>query len=160
SLTGASFGGGIYNFQGTMTARNTIVSGNTLSGTASDVLGAFAAGSDHNLIQDSTNAGGLTSGVDANIVGIDPLLGLLADNGGATPLGSAALNGSGVATFSTSALAAGDHSITAVYGGGRGYIAGNSAPLTQTVLADSDGDGVPDISDGCPNDANKTTPGA
>src|SRR5262249_35917204 len=28
-----------------------------------------------------------------------------------------------------------------------------------TLLADTDGDGVPDVTDGCPNDVNKTAPG-
>jgi hypothetical protein len=36
---------------------------------------------------------------------------------GATVIGSGSLNGGGQATFSTSALSGGSHSITAVYGG-------------------------------------------
>ncbi len=35
----------------------------------------------------------------------------------------------------------------------------NGADMTFTTLADTDGDGEPDITDGCPNDPNKITPG-
>jgi Bacterial Ig-like domain (group 3)/FG-GAP-like repeat len=52
---------------------------------------------------------------------------------GATTLGTATLNTSGVATFSTCKLSAGSHSITAIYGGGVHYRASTSAKLTQTV---------------------------
>jgi hypothetical protein len=43
------------------------------------------------------------------------------------------VNSSGVATFSTSALAAGAHSLTAVYSGNVGFAASNSSPLALTV---------------------------
>jgi hypothetical protein len=77
-------GGGILN-QGTATLRSTIVAGNT-SSTHHDVGGSalLAAGSVANLIGDAASAGGLLDGVDGNIVGVDPLLGPLADNGGPT----------------------------------------------------------------------------
>jgi hypothetical protein len=52
---------------------------------------------------------------------------------GATLLGSSALNASGVATFTTSSLSAGVHSITAQYTGNANFIGSTSAPLTQTV---------------------------
>ncbi|NPV08433.1 MAG: Ig-like domain repeat protein [Anaerolineae bacterium] len=52
-------------------------------------------------------------------------------DGGVT-LGSGSLNGSGVATYSTSALAGGSHSITAEYGGDETYL-GSSDTLEQTV---------------------------
>jgi hypothetical protein len=52
---------------------------------------------------------------------------------GATTLGIGSLNGSGQATFSTGALSAGDHSITAVYGGDLLYNPSTSSVLTQTV---------------------------
>ena len=51
---------------------------------------------------------------------------------GATVLGSKALTG-GTASFSTSALLAGAHSITAAYGGAPSYSPSTSAVLTQTV---------------------------
>ncbi|MDH6122799.1 streptogramin lyase, partial [Kitasatospora sp. GAS204B] len=52
---------------------------------------------------------------------------------GTTTLGTATLNGSGQATFATSALAVGSHSITAIYGGDTNSAASTSTPLTQTV---------------------------
>jgi hypothetical protein len=42
------------------------------------------AASSNNLIEDAANACGLTDGVDGNIIGSDPLLEPLADNGGST----------------------------------------------------------------------------
>ena len=51
---------------------------------------------------------------------------------GTTTLGTGTLS-SGKATYSTSTLAAGSHSITAVYGGNTTYNGSTSTPLTQTV---------------------------
>ena len=56
---------------------------------------------------------------------------------GSTTLGTGTLNGSGVATYSTSTLAVGSHSITAVYGGDTNNAASTSSVLTQTVNAAS-----------------------
>jgi hypothetical protein len=50
-----------------------------------------------------------------------------------TSLGSAALNGSGVATYSTASLAVATHSITAVYGGDSNNSASTSPVLKQSV---------------------------
>ncbi|HZR29869.1 MAG TPA: Ig-like domain-containing protein, partial [Terriglobales bacterium] len=52
---------------------------------------------------------------------------------GATTLGSGAVNGSGHATFATALLAAGGHSITAVYNGDANFTGSTSAAFTQTV---------------------------
>jgi len=52
---------------------------------------------------------------------------------GALTLGTTALNGSGVATFSTSTLAVGPHSITAQYNGDATHTGSTSLPLSQTV---------------------------
>jgi hypothetical protein len=52
---------------------------------------------------------------------------------GVTNIGSGALNGSGQATFTTSTLTVGSHSITATYNGDVNFITSTSAPLTQTV---------------------------
>jgi len=52
---------------------------------------------------------------------------------GATTLGTGTLNGSAQATFSTSALAVGSHSITIVYGGDGNFLTSTSPALTQTV---------------------------
>jgi hypothetical protein len=52
---------------------------------------------------------------------------------GAATIGTGTLNGSGVATFTTSALTVGGHSITAVYGGDGNFTTSTSVPLTQNV---------------------------
>lgn len=60
--------------------------------------------------------------------------GLLTFLDGATPLSTSMLNGSGVATFSTSSLAIGPHSITAWYGGEANYLPAQSATLMFSVV--------------------------
>jgi hypothetical protein len=52
---------------------------------------------------------------------------------GTTALGSASLNASGQATFATSALLAGSHSITVIYGGDGNFSSSTSAAVAQTV---------------------------
>jgi hypothetical protein len=52
---------------------------------------------------------------------------------GTTTLGTASTNGIGVATYATSALTVGSHSITAVYSANTNYAASTSAVLTQVV---------------------------
>jgi Bacterial Ig-like domain (group 3) len=52
---------------------------------------------------------------------------------GASALGTGVVNASGVATFSTSSLAVGAHSITAYYAGDGNFSASTSAAITQTV---------------------------
>jgi hypothetical protein len=52
---------------------------------------------------------------------------------GVLTLGTTALDGSGVATFSTSALAVGTHSITAHYNGDGAHTTSTSPPLSQAV---------------------------
>ncbi|MFZ0823455.1 MAG: SBBP repeat-containing protein, partial [Terriglobales bacterium] len=54
---------------------------------------------------------------------------------GATALGTGTLNGSGIATYTTSSLAVGQHSMTAVYGGDANNAGSTSSVLTQTVNA-------------------------
>ena len=62
--------------------RNTIIAGNTASGTSRDVYGSLTTGG-HNLIGDTTGATfpGTATG---DLYNVDPLLGPLASNGGAT----------------------------------------------------------------------------
>ena len=64
--------------------RNSIVAGNTVDGTPTDIFEGGVAAASHNLIGDAASAGGIQNGVDGNIVGVDPLLGPLQDNGGPT----------------------------------------------------------------------------
>ena len=66
----------------TAVASNTIVSGNTAGGAASDIAGALGPSSSYNLIG---VGGGLTNGVSGNKVGItNPKLGSLQNNSGPT----------------------------------------------------------------------------
>ncbi|MCC7173981.1 MAG: IPT/TIG domain-containing protein, partial [Bryobacterales bacterium] len=52
---------------------------------------------------------------------------------GAVSLGTALLNASGVAAMTTSSLAVGTHSLTAVYGGDQSHDGSTSVPLTHSV---------------------------
>lgn len=80
--TAASGGGGIYNGVGSVTI---LVSTLVALNTGGDLNGEpVAAGSESNLIGASDSAGGLANAVNSNIVGADPTLGPLADNGGPT----------------------------------------------------------------------------
>ena len=54
-------------------------------------------------------------------------------NDGTAAIGSGTLNASGVATFTTSTLSTGNHTITAVYGGDGNVVGSTSAPLTETI---------------------------
>ena len=61
--------------------------------------------------------------------------GIVAFLDGTTSLGTGTLNTSGVATFTTSTLAAASHAITAQYGGDTNYASSASSALTQVVDA-------------------------
>ena len=97
-------GGGIYNFfNGTTTnVRNSIIAQNTSNGTAKDFSGTLTS-QGHNLI--GTTAGATVVGTTTgNIVGQNPLLGVLQDNGGPTPTralqtGSPAIDAADPANF-------------------------------------------------------------
>jgi hypothetical protein len=54
---------------------------------------------------------------------------------GTTQLGTSPVNGSGIATFSTSTLAAGTHSITAAYSGDGNFNGSTSSAVSVTVIA-------------------------
>ena len=56
------------------------------------------------------------------------------DNAGATTLASSVSLTGGVATFSTSSLTAGNHTIVAVYSGDPNFIHSNSTPTVNTIL--------------------------
>jgi Bacterial Ig-like domain (group 3) len=53
---------------------------------------------------------------------------------GASPLGTSALNGVEIATFSTSSLGTGSHSITASYGGDANYLPATSSPFVLSIV--------------------------
>ncbi len=55
---------------------------------------------------------------------------------GDAPLGTGNLNGSGVATFTTSTLGLGQHTLTATYGGDTNFDVSTSADFVQTVSPD------------------------
>lgn len=78
-------GGGL-SISGTPTLKNTIVSGNFVGtgSTSSDVSGTLSSLSTFNLIGHAGSAGGLVNGINGNQVGVNPLLGSLANNGGTT----------------------------------------------------------------------------
>lgn len=74
----ASQGGGVYQ-SGPLSAKNTIFSGNT-GGTSPNIKGVLTSGG-FNLIQNTSGASGF---VGTDLVGVNPLLGALQDNGGFT----------------------------------------------------------------------------
>lgn len=57
------------------------------------------------------------------------------NGGAATTLGTGTLDGSGIATFSTTGLSVGSHSITASYGGNTSYLASASTVVTVVATA-------------------------
>lgn len=61
--------------------------------------------------------------------------GSVAFTDGTTQLGTGTLDGTGKATYSTSSLAVGTHSISAAYGGNTSYTASTSTPVSVTITA-------------------------
>jgi autotransporter-associated beta strand protein len=78
----------------------------------------------------------LTATVTANSPGSGIPTGTVNFLDGSTTLGTGTLNGSGQATFTTSALSTGSHSITAVYAGDDNY-AGSTSIATSLVVAEN-----------------------
>lgn len=76
-----------------------------------------------------------TATVSAPTAGAGTPTGTATFSDGATVLGSATLNAVGQAMFTTSSLTAGTHSITAAYGGDGTFNGIASAPLAQTINA-------------------------
>ncbi|MCA9139550.1 MAG: right-handed parallel beta-helix repeat-containing protein, partial [Planctomycetales bacterium] len=71
--------------RGTITLHNSIVAHNVRdAGLAPYDLTEVEPSSSNNLIGDPATSGGLANGVNGNIIGVDPLLAPLADNGGPT----------------------------------------------------------------------------
>lgn len=86
SDNGAKYGGGALSNYGAEPLLINVIIANSSDDEdcANDSGSSLAAGSGHILIESATYACGLTNGVDGNIVGQDPNLGPLADNGGQT----------------------------------------------------------------------------
>jgi hypothetical protein len=106
--SGFGGGGGIRSSGSGLTANNTIVAANQ-SSAGPDVAGALDPSSSYNLIGDGSLMTGIDDGTQGNQVGtaaspIDPLLGPLQDNGGATPT-MALLPGSPAIDAGSNALA-------------------------------------------------------
>jgi hypothetical protein len=79
----SNVGGGIDNYgAGTVNASNTLIAGNTASSGGPDVSGAFTS-QGHNLIGD-TNGATIMGDPASDIVSPNPMLGVLASNGGRT----------------------------------------------------------------------------
>ncbi|HEX7888629.1 MAG TPA: RHS repeat-associated core domain-containing protein [Ramlibacter sp.] len=70
----------------------------------------------------------------ANVTGSSPT-GAVTFKDGATTLGTSSITGADVATFSTSSLALGSHSLTASYAGNTNNVASTSTAVTVTVNA-------------------------
>ncbi|MGI8553770.1 MAG: Ig-like domain repeat protein [Dehalococcoidia bacterium] len=85
----------------------------------------------------------------AAVIGCSPAPGgTVTFKDGTTTLGTGTLDGAGKATFGTSPLAPGVHSLTAVSGGSGSCTGGPSVPLLQNVLtADVSGNGIVDAVD-------------
>ena len=87
--SGSGSGGRIYAKSGAITLTSTLLAHNVhdVTETPDDITldsGTIDSGSSYNLVASATSAGGLTDGVNSNIVGEDPLLEALADQGGST----------------------------------------------------------------------------
>ncbi|MBI5293976.1 MAG: S-layer homology domain-containing protein [Chloroflexi bacterium] len=81
----ASDGGGLRNYYGEILLKNTLIANSVSGGDCVNGAGVLIhAASGNNLIEDAGHACGLTNGTDGNIVGVDPKLGELWDNGGST----------------------------------------------------------------------------
>jgi large repetitive protein len=149
---GAGDGGGIARFGGTVNFNNTLIGDNVdRTGQAPDIFDTLNS-QGNNLIENP--AGGTVDGIVlSNITNVDPLLGPLANNGGSTQTqallaGSPAINqGTGVG--------ADQRGITRPQGAASdiGAFELASAPPPPT---DTDGDGVLNATDNCPNVANPT----
>jgi hypothetical protein len=78
----------------------------------------------------------LLASLDFDIAKSNPLSGDVIFKNGSETLGSGTLNGEGIATLTTSALAWGSHTITAEYAGNSNFNGSASSGLTQVVLVE------------------------
>ena len=108
-----SSGGGIYTESSNpVSLRNTILANNV----GDCISNASTVTGNNNLIMDNSTACGLTNGANGNLVGVDPLLGQLANNGGPTKtlalgFGSPAINAGAAVTTLNGAI---DNAVTSI----------------------------------------------
>jgi len=105
------------------------------AGPGTVTVGTIAAPTTTTLARSSGSSpsnGGVALTFTATVTGTMPS-GNVMFYDGLTLLGTSALNGSHQADLTTSALAAGTHAITALYGGSSGNAPSTSAPLSQAV---------------------------
>ncbi|NYF91012.1 Ig-like domain repeat protein [Tunturiibacter empetritectus] len=120
---------------------------NTLTSTSNPVLQnieqrtvvALTAVSSLGTISGTSSGGALIGNpitFTASVTGSSttPPTGLVTLSDGSTILGTASVNGSGLATFSVSTLALGPHTLTATYAGDTQNFPGTSPELTEVVL--------------------------
>jgi hypothetical protein len=151
--SGTSIGSGALNGSAQATFTTTTLSGgthsitatyggdNTFAGSSSSaVTQTVTPGSSSTAVTSSGNPTGFGATVTftATVSAVAPAsgtaTGTVTFKDGTTTMGSAALSG-GQATFSTSTLSIGSHSIAAVYGGDANFTGSTSAIFTQTISA-------------------------
>jgi hypothetical protein len=98
------------------------------------------------VVQQAPTTTSLASSVNPQVVGqsvtftasttsVSPnVTGSISFQDGSTPLGSVSLNASGTATFTTSSLTFGTHTITAVYSGDTNHAASASAAVSEQIV--------------------------
>jgi hypothetical protein len=150
------------------TVNNTIIAGNTdiIDGSHDDVVGTVGT-ANNNLIGNTAFSGGMTHGVNGNIVGnngvgiiqVNTVINTtLANNGGPT-FTHALVSGSPARNAGNNSLAADDIGNVLVNdqrGPGFPRIVSGIVDIGsfEAPLPDSDGDGVPDANDNCPSTPN------
>ena len=117
-----------YSGNGNFTASNSMAL-NQVVGQATTMVALTASPSPAGLNQNVTLTATVTSIVPNAPTGSVTFM------DGTAQLGTATLSGSGIATFSTSALTVGTHNLTAAYSGGGNYLASTSAILSLAVAA-------------------------
>ncbi len=110
---------------------NTLTSA-TLSQTVNAVPPASTTTTVSSSLNPSTFGQSVTFTAQVSSLGGTPT-GTVTFKDGATTIGSGTLNGSGLATFSTTTLAVASHSITAVYDGNTSFATSTSSVLSQVV---------------------------
>jgi hypothetical protein len=160
-------GGGIKNVGGSVTLNNNIVANNFRDNSTipNDIDGVITNAA-HNLIGDAGSSGGITHGVNGNIVGNNGsgtininsvLVTTPTNNGGPTPT-HALVAGSPAINAGSSALAMDGATVLMTDQRGPGFprLVGAAVDMGsfEEQNPDSDGDGAPDHTDNCPSTPN------